>query len=183
MVWVRVDDPARVDSIMREIDDLFRNSEAETAAETEKSFIGTFFASLKGLITVILLVTFMVALCIVFIAANTASMSVRERTGEIAILKAVGFRARIIFATLVAEATVLATFAGIAGGLASLGLTVYLRANVAGRSPQLGPLGSFVVTNSILVQALFLALFIGMLSGIVPSFGAARRNGAATLHE
>ena len=33
--------------------------------------------------------------------------------------------------------------------------------------------------NAILVQGLFLALFIGMLSGVVPSFGAARRGVAA----
>ena len=46
-------------------------------------------------------------LCIVFIAANTASMSVRERVGEIAILKAIGFRKQTIFSTLLAEAVVL----------------------------------------------------------------------------
>jgi hypothetical protein len=33
------------------------------------------------------------------------------------------------------------------------------------------------------VQGLFLALFVGMLSGLVPSFGAARRNVAQTLRE
>ena len=38
---------------------------------------------------------------------------------------------------------------------------------------------AFIVTNAILVQGLFLAFFIGMLSGIVPSFGAARRSVAA----
>jgi putative ABC transport system permease protein len=38
VVWARVDDPARVNDVMRTIDEMFRNSEAETASETEKSF-------------------------------------------------------------------------------------------------------------------------------------------------
>ena len=49
--------------------------------------------------------------------------------------------------------------------------------------PQLGPLGGFVVTRAIVVQGLFLALFVGMLSGVVPSFGAARRSVAETMRE
>ena len=44
-------------------------------------------------------------------------------------------------------------------------------------------LAGFVVTNWMLVEALFLAFFIGILSGVVPSFGAARRSVAATLRE
>ena len=51
----------------------------------------------------------LVALCIVFIAANTASMAVRERSGELAVLKAIGFTRGVIFGTLLAEAVVLST--------------------------------------------------------------------------
>lgn len=181
-VWLRVDDPARVGPVMAEIDDLFRNSDAPTASETEKSYFANFFGALKGLVTVILVVTALVALCIVFIAANTASMSVRERIGEIAVLKALGFGRRLVFGTLLAEAVLLSTLGGTVGAGASLLLTGLLR-GVARGSPQLGPLGSFVVTEAILVQALFLSLFVGMLSGVVPSFGAARRPVAATLRE
>lgn len=182
-IWVRVDQPERVGPLMREIDAMFRNSEAETASETEKSYFASFFSMLEGFVTVILIVTGLVALCIVFIAANTASMSVRERMGELAVLKALGFSRRLIFGTLVAEATLLSAFGGAAGALASLALTSVIRANAAGWSPQLGPLGSFVVTNAILVQGLFLALFVGMLSGVVPALGAARRPVAETLRE
>ena len=50
-----------------------------------------------------------------------------------------------------------------------------------------GLLGSaiynFIVTDMIAIQGLFLALFIGMLSGVVPSWGAAKRSVAATLRE
>jgi putative ABC transport system permease protein len=161
---------------------MFRNSKAETASETEKSFFGNFFNNLSGIVTVILLVTGLVTLCIVFIAANTASLSVRERVGELAVMKALGFRPRLLFVLLLFEAALLSTLAGAAGVLVPLALGGALRSAMA-FSPQLGPLAAFLVTNSILVQGLFLALFIGILSGVVPSFGAARRSVAASLRE
>ena len=182
MVWARVDDADRVNEVMRTIDELFRNSEAETASETEKSFFGNLFGNLQGFVTVILMVTGMVTLCIVFIAANTASMSIRERVGEIAVMKALGFRWRALFGMLVLEAALLATLAGAAGTVITLGLAQALK-SVAGFSPQLGPLASFIVTNAILVEGLFLACFIGIVSGVVPAFGASRRSVAATLRE
>lgn len=182
-VWARVDDPARVAPLMREIDETFRNSEAITASETEKSYFANFFSMLEGFVTVILIVTGLVALCIVFIAANTASMAVRERLGEIAVLKALGFKRRLIFTTLVAEAVMLAGVGGALGALFALGLTELIQSRGTGWNPQLGPLGSFIVTQTILVQGLFLALFVGMISGVVPAFGAARRGVAETLRE
>ena len=182
MIWVRAADPNRVNAIMRTIDDMSRNSEAETACETEKSFFANFFGSLQGFVTILLIVTALVALCIVFIAANTASMSVRERAGELAVLKAIGFTRRVIFGTLLAEAVVLSSVAGLLGVSLTLGLTGFMRA-AAGWSDTLGPLGSFMVTAPVIVEGVFLSLFVGMLAGVVPSWGAARKPVVQTLHE
>jgi len=182
MIWVRASDPARVNAIMRTADELSRNSEAETASETEKSFFSNFFGSLQGFVTIILIVTGLVALCIVFIAANTASMAVRERSGELAVLKAIGFTRGIIFGTLFAEAVVLSTLAGLLGVGLTIGLTSLMR-TAAGWNETLGPLGSFIVTAPVIVQGVFLSLFVGMLAGVVPSWGAARKSVVQTLHE
>jgi putative ABC transport system permease protein len=183
MIWLRVDDPARVDPLMREIDESFHNSEAQTASETEKSFFRSQFSALEGLALLITIVSALIAVCIVFIAANTASMTVRERMREIAILKAIGFSRRQIFAMLVGEATLLATLAGALGAGASLGLSRLARLASGGWNQQLGPLSWFIVSNAILVEALFLAFFIGLVSGVVPSLGAARRGVTETLRE
>jgi putative ABC transport system permease protein len=182
-IWVRVDDPARIDPLMREIDETFHNSEAQTSSENEKSYFKNFFGALEGLVFLIMLVTALVAVCIVFIAANTASMTVRERMREIAILKAMGFSRRAVFGMLVSEAALLATLAGATGAFVSLGLSQLARHAAGSWNPAMGPLASFIVTNTILVEGLFLAFFIGMLSGIVPSWGAARRGVVQTLRE
>jgi putative ABC transport system permease protein len=182
VIWVRAATPEQVAGIMRAVDELSRNSEAETASETEKSFFSNFFGSLQGFVTVILIVTGLVALCIVFIAANTASMSVRERASELAVLKAIGFTRRVIFATLLAESVALATVAGLLGVGLTVALTELMRA-LSGWSVTLGPLGAFIVTGPVVAQGVFLSLFVGMLAGVVPAWGAAQRPVAQTLHE
>jgi putative ABC transport system permease protein len=181
-IWARASEPDRVNSVMRAIDDLFRNSDAETACETERGFFANFLGSLRGLVAIILIVTALLALCLVFIAANTASMGVRERAAELAVLKAIGFGRRVIFATLLAEAVSLSTVAGASGVLLAIVLTRVLKMST-GWDPTLGPLANFVVSAPVVVQGLFLSLFVGMLAGVVPSFGAARRPVAQTLHE
>jgi putative ABC transport system permease protein len=182
IVWVRVDDPQRVEPLMREIDGMFANSEAVTASETEQTYFKNFFSFLQGLVVVILIVTALVTLCIVFIAANTASMAVRERIGEIAVLRALGFGRRLVFGMLLTEGVLLAAIGGLGGATLAVFLTGMIRSRAA-LAPQMGPLGNFIVSPTIFVQTLFLALFIGMLSGFVPSFGAARRSVAEALRE
>jgi putative ABC transport system permease protein len=183
LFYVRVDDRARIGPLQAEIDAGFRNSAAQTLSETEKEYFKNMFSALDAFVAITIAVTVLVALCIVFIAANTASLSVRERAAELAVLKAIGFGRRLVFALLVLEAGVLALAGGAAGALGSLLLTLGLHGAATGLMQQVGPLGSFVVTRAILVQGLFLALFVGMLSGVVPSFGAARRSVAETLRE
>lgn len=183
MIWSRVDDAARIGPVIHQIDEMFRNSEAITSTETEQAFVGNFFGGMKQLVTIIQMVTALVTLCIVFIAANTASMSIRERLGEIAILKAIGFRKQTIFGTLLAEAGLLALFAGAAGSGVAYVLTKLLQQYASNAGPQMGPLTAFIVSGAILVQAIFIAFFIGILAGWVPALGASRRSVAQTLRE
>jgi putative ABC transport system permease protein len=183
LFYVRVDERERLEGLKAEVDALFRNSSAQTLTQTEKDYFKGMFSTLDAFVMLTIAVTVLVALCIVFIAANTTSLSVRERAAELAVLKAIGFGQRLVFALLLVEAGVLALAGGVAGALGSLALTLALKGAAASLMPQLGPLGSFVVTQAILVQGVFLALVVGMLSGVVPSFGASRRSVAETMRE
>jgi putative ABC transport system permease protein len=183
MLYVRVDDRERLAGVGTEIDALFRNSPAQTLAEPEKEYFRNMFSTLEAFVAVTVAVSVLVALCIVFIAANTASLSVRERAAEIAVLKAHGVGRRLVFSLLVVEAAALALVGGLAGALGAMLLTLALKTASTSLMSQLGPLGSFVVTYSIMVQGLFLSLFVGMLSGVVPSFGAARRSVTETMRD
>jgi len=182
IVWARVPSPDRVNSVMLRVDELTRNTDYETTSQTEKTFFSNFLGSLQGFLQILLMVTVLVSLCIVFIAANTASMAVRERAGEIGVLRAIGFRRRTVFAMLLAETVALSSSAGAVGvGLAWI-VTTSLK-QLGQTIAALGPLGGFLVTPGVIVQGLVLSLAIGVFAGFAPAFGAARRPVANTLRE
>ena len=180
MLWVRVDRPENLNTVMAAIDDLFRNSEAETASETERSFFANFLSSFDGIINVIMIVGFLVVAAIVLIAANTAAMSVRERIGEVAVLKTIGFRRRTLFLLLLSEGLLIAI---VGGALGAGPAYLILDAGKSSWSPFLGPLGMFIMPISVMIQGLFLALLVGFLSNLVPARGAARLHVATALRQ
>lgn len=182
VIWIRAESPDAVQPVMDAVDALTRTSDSPTTQQTEKDFLSSFVGSLRGFLSVLLAVTGLVTLCIVFIAANTASLSIRERAREIALLKALGFGRRRIFALLLGESLLLCTLSGAIGVALAVGLTGAVR-NAAGNSPALGPLMAFAITPSVVVLGLLLAFGVGIVSGIVPAWGAARRRVAAALRE
>lgn len=125
--------------------------------------------------TVSLLVTFLLVLTL-------QTLSVNERQGEIAILRALGLPAPRVIALVLVEGGALAVLAlgpGIAlGALAARGLDAILT-----RSPGL-PVGLsfFVFTPGALVRTVVLVLVTATLAGGYPAWLAARTNVALTLH-
>jgi putative ABC transport system permease protein len=175
MIWVRADRPEHVDQVMQAVDRLFRNSEAEVAAETEKAFFASFFASFQGFIRVILAVGFLVVAAVVLIAANTSAMGVRERIPEIAILKSLGFRRRPILLALLAESMAQALVGGVLGaGGAYVILGALAAAGKTGYTAFLGPLGGFAMSPAVLAQGIGVSALIGLVAGLVPAWNGAR---------
>lgn len=99
------------------IDKLFENSLAETITETEKAFQLSFISMTEAIVVVIQLVSIIVIIIIMAVMANTMAMTVRERTGEYAIMKTLGFGGWHIAALILGESLVIAatgTLLGIA---------------------------------------------------------------------
>ena len=83
------------------IDKTFKNSLAETLTETEKAFQLGFISMTEAIVIAIKLVSFVVIFIIMVVVANTMAMTARERIGEYAVFKTLGFGgwhiARLIF--------------------------------------------------------------------------------------
>ncbi len=175
MIWIRAERPEQVNQIMASVDALFRNSEAEVAAETEKSFFGSFFTSFRSFIRVILAVGFLCVGAVVLIAANTSAMGVRERVPEIAVLKSLGFSRRTILLSLMAESTLQAGVGGLLGaGSAYAILQALHAAGKTGGNRVLGPFGSFMMSPGIAAEGVAIALLVGLVAGAVPAWNGAR---------
>jgi len=100
------------------VDKLFKNSLAETLTETERAFQMSFVSMTEAIVIAIQLVSFVIIIIIMAVVANTMAMAARERTGEYAILKALGFGGWYIAALIFGESLVI-TGLGCALGIAA----------------------------------------------------------------
>src|SRR5262245_24859295 len=166
--WLRVDSAENAPGVAKAIDKMTENSDAETLTETENQFFADFVSmmgNVKGLIRAIGLC---VGAVILMLAANTMAMAVRERTTEVAVMKAIGFSPGKILGAIVGESLTI--------GLASLVLACamgYVLYNLMGfRLPGLWtPMALTPVT--VLIAAV-IAIVISLVSGLIPGFSAAR---------
>ena len=184
MLWLRAERPEDVDGILRTVDTMFRNAEAEVTAETEQAFFASFLSSFQGLMRLILAVGVLVVGAVVLIAANTAAMGVRERIPEIAILKSLGFRRRPILGALLAESTLVGLVGGVLGAGAAYGiLTALAAAGKTGGNNFLGPLSGFRMSPEVALQGVAVAVVVGFVSGAVPAWNGARLDVVAALRK
>ena len=164
---LRVDNPDDAGRIAKEIDDKFANSSYETKTETEKSFATGFVKQLGNIQFLIISIGSVVFFTLLLITGNTMAIAVRERTGELAVLKAVGFSDRFVLLFVMAESLLISLIGGGLGILAA-------KAIAAWRNPVPNVLPFFKVPNEALFMGFALALIVGLISGIIPAIGAMR---------
>jgi putative ABC transport system permease protein len=170
-MWIKVDKPESVPQVIATIDEGFANSSAETLSESEAAFIGSFLDQYRMFFRMAELLGFIVVLTIGLVAANTAAMSIRERRGEIAVMRSMGFPSRTILSLLLSESLLIGLIGGVIGcGAAFIVLKVFSVGNVG------GPLGTIRMPPIVLAETLVIAVLIGVCSAIVPASSAARRN-------
>jgi putative ABC transport system permease protein len=107
---------------------------------------------------------------------NTMTMSVFERTREIGIRKAVGASHGQIVRQFLGESAVIGALGGV-GGLV-LGWLFTVAANAAGNE---SGTAIFLLTARLALGSVFFALFLGVMSGLYPSWHAARLKPVAAL--
>jgi putative ABC transport system permease protein len=164
---IRVKDPSRAVSIAKRIDDEFANSPAETKTEPEGAFIQSFAKQIGNIGLIADGIMGAVFFTILLVAANTMSQSVRERTGELGALKAVGFTNAQVLCQVLAESCLVAVL----GGALGLGLAWMF---VLRGDPTNGLLPFFYLPPNNLLIGLGISLALGVAAGIVPALQAMR---------
>ena len=101
--------------------------------------------------------------------ANTMAMSVFERTREIGILRALGWKGRHVILLILTEATAL----GFAGGLLGIGMG-WGALRLLSTLPQTASIVSASVSPLHLFESLIIAIASGLLAGAYPAWRGAR---------
>jgi putative ABC transport system permease protein len=157
----RGDDAADIASA---VDVTFRNSMAETLTETEKAYVLGFIAMADTIIMIIRLVSLVMIVIIIAVAANTMSMTARERIGEFAVLKTLGFGGFRIGALIFGESFVVSLAGGLFGMLLTFPAAGVFRELLGDFFPK------FVVTPATLGSDIVAASVIGVVAAIVPTW-------------
>lgn len=162
-----IDDVDRAAQIGKAIDDLFKNSAAETLTETEKAFQIGFAKQTEAIVVAIRFVSFVVIAIILAVMANTMSMTARERTAEYATLKTLGFHPLFVGALILGESMAIA----VAGAALGIGLSFPVAQWFAAQMGSMFP--SFRVSASTVLAQSLSALVVGLLAALLPMRRAA----------
>ncbi len=174
---IKVTRPELAPQVAAAVDAMFQNSLAETITETEKAFYLGFVSMTETILLAIRVVSWVVIGVILVVLANTMAMSARERLGEYAVLKTMGFKARHLAGLIFGESLLLA----LAGGLVGLSLTfpaVHVFRTQLGQYFRVFPL-----TRATLAVGLAVALAVGFLAAVLPAWRAAQVSIAEALRK
>ncbi|HEX4646649.1 MAG TPA: FtsX-like permease family protein [Verrucomicrobiae bacterium] len=171
---VRVKDPKTSADVAKLIEKEFENSTAEVKAEPEAAMAQSWANQLGdiGLITTSILGA--VFFTILLVTGNTMTQAVRERTGELGVLKAIGFTNAQVVALVLAESCVLAAL----GGALGLGFACLV---AAGGDPTGGMLPMFYIPPRDLAIGLGFSVALGLATGFFPALQAMRLQVAVAL--
>jgi putative ABC transport system permease protein len=173
--YSQIANPEKAGEVSRAIDDLFRNSDAQTHTETEKAFAASFVSMAGNLALLLNGIGLAVTFTILLVVANTMSIAVRERRTEIAVLKTLGFTSRQVMALVIAESLLIGLLGGLVGIGGSQGI-MWVFSHAPGLKNALAGIGLSTLNLRPLVAALgfAVALFLGLAAGFVPALGAYR---------
>lgn len=165
---VEMDAGADAGAVAKAIDDQFRNSSSASKTGTEQAFQASFAGMLGNLSMLLGFIGTAVVFAILLVTANAMMMSSNERSGEVAVLKTIGYSNRTLFGLVLAEAGLIA----IVGSALGLGLAKAFYPLV--KFNGFGFLPGFTVTPLTMAWGALLALVLMLASGLVPALRAAR---------
>jgi len=170
-IWIRLDRLESMPEVIEAIDSAFANSSDPTKTESEKSFQAGFIESLRTIIRLAEMLSIVVLLSISLVATNTAAMSMRERRGEFAVMRSIGFTAPRLIALLTVEGAL----TGVIGGTVGAGVAWVVLHLLPLSGDLFGGLGAITMPAGVAVAAIGLSMIIGISSGFVPAVLAMRR--------
>jgi putative ABC transport system permease protein len=167
---VQINQPENAAAISAAVDKEFSNSLAETLTETEKAFQLGFVSMSEAIVAAIRVVSFVVIIIIAAVMANTMAMSARERLGEYATLKALGFGPGFLTLMIFGESLLLSAVGAALGIMVLFPFAAFLGKVMGTMFPV------FEVTQLTVLQQVLAALVIGLIAAIAPTLRAIRVN-------
>jgi putative ABC transport system permease protein len=169
---VRVANPNQAATVAKAIDTEFGNSAAETRTQSEAAFAASFLNQMGNIEFLIRAIGSLVFFTLLLVTGNTMAIAVRERTSELATLKAIGYSARFVLGFVLVESMLIA----LVGGLLGIGL-----ANLLIKQDLTEGLILLYLPPAAITAGVVIALATGLVAGLIPALNAMRLNVATAL--
>lgn len=168
MIYINVKDGDRIPDVIQAIDDRNESSDTPTRSTTEAAFLKIFADMIGNFKALIFYIGAAVVFSLALVAASAMAMSMRERTTEVAVLKAIGFSKLRVLLLILGEACLIALI----GGLTGIFLGCLFLEGVHNVASQFVPLSIFEMAGGWMGYLALTSLGIGLFSGIVPAVRA-----------
>jgi putative ABC transport system permease protein len=165
---IRVKNPDQAAEVAKAVDREFENSAEETKTEPEAAFAQSWVKQVGNIALITASILGAVFFTILLVTGNTMSQAVRERVGELGVLKAMGFTNMQVLFLVIAESCLLALL----GGFLGLGLACLVVPGMAKVLASLLPMFYFPARD--LALGVGLAALLGLVTGAFPAWSAMR---------
>lgn len=182
MFWVLAKSRAEVEPVTQRLRKSFENAPYPVDVMTEKQWQLMFMQMLGNVKALIGSIGLATAFALLLVTANSLAMSARERRGESAVLRVLGFSRARVASLLLAEAGLY----GVAGAILGSGL-IFLFGKFVGAAldeTQFAGIGGLLVPTPLTVLvAVAASSLLGLAAGVLPAIGLVRRPLADVLRD
>jgi putative ABC transport system permease protein len=165
---VRVKDSSQAAEIAKKIDQTFENSDEETKTAPEAAFAQAWVKQVGNIALITASILGAVFFTILLVTGNTMAQSIRERTGELGVLKTLGFTNVQVLTLVMAESCLLAVLGGVLGLGFACGIVPVVGKGLANVLPM------FYFPGRDLLLGASICIGLGIATGIFPAFAAMR---------
>jgi len=182
MFWVLARSRGDVDRVTASLGREFENAPVPARAMTERQWQLQFMEMLGNVQALLGSVGLATGFALLLITANSLAMSARERRGETAVLRVLGFRRRAIAGFLLGEALVYGLAGALLGGAVMATFAHFVGAALD-KTQYAGMGGLLVPDATALLLAAALSIALAVAAGAAPALNLARRPIAELLRE
>ena len=165
---IRIKDPSQATELAKQVDREFENSDEETKTEPEGAFVQAWAKQVGNIALITAAILGAVFFTILLVTGNTISQAVRERTGELGVLKAIGFTNAQVLTLVMSESCLIAVL----GGALGLGLACLIIPALGKALATMLPM--FYLPARDLLLGVGICLALGVITGIFPALSAMR---------
>ena len=169
-LYVKVDDPSKLEPVADRIDRLFDTDVFQTDTQPESAFLARGLEEFREVVRFSQALGYLTALLILVLVANTIYMVTQDRIQEIAVLRTLGYTPLGILVLVVLESMNLGLIGGILGAAGGSLLVSWASLGIGIEGSQV----SFVAEPPVFLFSFGVAVLLGFVGGLLPGISASR---------